>query len=162
MMTRATVKRWCVILAFATLTTLWLKELSQRHARQVADNFMSPSLERVGFFYQSFWPFFRDADGHLCGPGWYVSYSSHFCLSEPLSIYVDLLGRVRTTSMRDFTELISMPEDQRMKRQIEMVEKDKKGFEELERQRTLMRQQAEQSAAPLPRAPQTGHSDGAR
>lgn len=125
------IKRIGTVLLFAVLATLWLKELTQRNSRAVADRFMGPVLERVEFERQTFFPYLLDIQGKLLGPGWYVSYSSRFCLGEPISIYVDLFGQIRTTNIKRFTNMIPMTEEQRSKEEMKIVMEDRKFFKEI-------------------------------
>ena len=156
--------RICVIVAFLTVTVLWLGELTQRRARWAADHFMGPFLTRLGCDGTDFWLFGpSDQQDKIVGPRWHVRYDSQFpgCyIDPPYTVRVDLLGRVRSVNRWELNALIGLP-DEEIYRKIgqmvqEEVERDRRHAEEYKKMK------AEQSAAPLPLAPQPGPSEGAR
>ena len=150
-----------VVVALVVLSGLWLKELTERRARYAADMFMGQTLTRLGWEHDTFIPvFWHDLKGAWHWPGWYISYSTFFAIGEPLSIYVDVFGRVRTANMQVFADMVEMPEKQRIERQADMIRGDIAFWEKADRERA--QRKAEQGAAPLPSAPQTVPSDGAR
>lgn len=116
--------RVAIVLLITILAILWLKELTQRRSRYAADAFMGHLLTRVGFDGDRFVPFWNDVSGHRLAPGWLVSYSTHFAIGEPITLFVDLSGTVRWANAKDFQNLIALPEDERWKRQSEMVKRD--------------------------------------
>jgi len=151
--------RSVVAVTMLFLLTLWLKELTQRRARRAADDFMGHMLTRIGFDHDTFIPvFWHDHRGTRQWPGWFVSYSTHFAIGEPVSIYVDVFGRLTTANSDCFGELIEMPEDQRCKRQAEMIRKDIEFWEKADRERE--KRKAEQSVPPNPRSPSAQGSGG--
>jgi hypothetical protein len=147
--------------AFLAVSVLWLKELTERRARRAADVLMGQLLMRVGWDHDILIPvFWRDLKGVRYWPGWYISYSTYFAFGEPLSIYVDVFGRIRTANSQAFIELIAMSEKERCKKQAEMVREDIAICEKADRERE--QRMAEQHAAPPRSVPRTGPSEGAR
>lgn len=119
-----------VTLLIVLFALLWVKELTQRRSRHAADVFMGPLLTRVGFDGDSLALLWTDEDGHKRQPGWFVSYSTYFALGEPITLFVDLSGAVRWASSEGFQTLITLPEEERHKREVEMVKRDIESFEE--------------------------------
>jgi len=157
---RSRITRIGVSLALIAVTGLWLKELTERRARRAADEFMGQCLTRVGWFHESFIPaIWHDGDGRRYGPVWAVSYTTYFALGEPLSLYVDLLGRVRSANSTEVIGWIGLGEEERCKKQAEMVNADIAFWAKVDQER--QQRKAEQSAALLPRTPQAGRSEGA-
>jgi hypothetical protein len=91
-------RKWITVVlcvAAIALGLLWLKELSQRLARERADSFMGPLLTVYTCTSMRLTPWFTDAARKTHGLTWFASYDSHLYLVDfPPQIAVSVFGSV--------------------------------------------------------------------
>ena len=120
-------KALIVTCVFIALIGLWLKELSQRLAREEADLFMGPFLTEYTCNGIRFMPFYHEGDGkgggRWFGPAWCVSYDSHkFLVDFPPQVNVVPFGGVRSVyNLKDFNSLIGLSYDARYNKESQML-----------------------------------------
>jgi len=114
------IKNIFVILLILTLAFLWLKELSEKRARQATDRFLGPTLEQYEWQSNWFWPLYIDSSDKLRWLGWQISYVYRFGFIDSMDTFeVDWFGRIRKTNNELFYEWLALPEDERIEKQAE-------------------------------------------
>ena len=109
-----------VCMAIVALTALWLKELTQRLARDRADAFMGPLLTVYTCTHMRLAPWFVDArDGRLHGPTWLLSYDSDlFLVDWPPVIGVSPFRAVTIAwNAGDTNSMVNLSDDTRRQNQ---------------------------------------------
>ena len=112
-----------MVLVLAVVTALWLKEWTQRRARESADQFMGPLLGELAPFNIRFAPFLRGPDQRLRGPRWIFAYDSYFdMIGLAPHVDVDLFGRIREFSnLIDAEKLLRLSDEDRLNQQQQML-----------------------------------------
>lgn len=114
------IKKTIVSLLILILAFLWIKEFTERGARQATDHFLGPALEQYEWQSNWFLPFYIDSmndEWHWFR--WQICYEYRFDLGDIDTVEVDWLGRIRRTSNKLFDDWLALPEDERVKKQIE-------------------------------------------
>ena len=116
--------RIVVCLAIVVMTTLWLKELSQRLARHRADAFMGPLLTVYTCTEMRMYPWFVDTHGRTHGPTWLASYDSDLLMVDsPPRLYVSLFGGVTDAyNITGLAELVGLSDDDRQRKEWSMIQ----------------------------------------
>jgi hypothetical protein len=114
--------RILLALLFVVLLCLWLKELTERHARQAADRFLGPGLEQVEWRDDRLIWIRHDTDGGTHHFRWQISYEERVGFGEPLALEVSLSGRVCKTGNPLIDRWLTLSDRERTKDQLEMME----------------------------------------
>ena len=123
----AGIKNPYLVCAVAVLALAWLKELSQRLAREEADSFMGPLLHELTYDDMRFTPFRIEASTEgksvWSGPQWCVEYDSHKALiSDRPEICVFPFGKIRAIfNLRDSDKLLGLSQEERYLAQSHMI-----------------------------------------
>jgi hypothetical protein len=112
------------VVAVLVMSALWLKERTERTAREKADQFMGQF--RSTFFCSEvrFSPWFRDDSGKLRGPSWVVFYDSYeFLVDFPPAIHISLLGKVTAAHniAPGVENMVGLPDDVREREQTLVI-----------------------------------------
>lgn len=108
--------------ATVAMGLLWLKELSQRLARDKADRFAGPFLTIYTCTNMRLTPWFTDLNGRLHGPTWWAVYDSDWFLVDfPPQIGVSLFGPVTVAYNLGTNDWLSLSEDDRYRQQWQVV-----------------------------------------
>ena len=124
---RAGIKNPYLVCAVAVLALAWLKELSQRLAREEADSFMGPLLNELTYDDMRFTPFMietrTEGKSVWSGPQWCVEYDSHKALiSDRPEICVFPFGKIRAIfNLRDSDKLLGLSQEERYLAQSLMI-----------------------------------------
>ncbi|MDD5706860.1 MAG: hypothetical protein PHR35_13130 [Kiritimatiellae bacterium] len=146
--------RVAIGIVIVLLVALWLTEWSRRRAIESASRALHPIRSWLEYGVSEFTMFDYQTGGTNArfGPGWYIWYDSSTGIADPPPcVRVSLGGRITGSNIPVVRETIGLTRRQRAFH-LAAVAGEREDKE----------QQVEQSAAPLPPAPQTGPSEGAR
>jgi hypothetical protein len=141
-------------IAIVLLVALWLTEWSRRRAIESTIRELHPIRNWLEYGVSEFTMFDYQTGGSKShfAPGWYIWYDSSTGIADPPPcVRVSIGGRITGSNIPVVRETIRFTHRQRAFHLAAAA-----------REREDKEQQVEQSAAPLPPAPQTGSSEGAR
>jgi len=138
--------KYSYLLLIVLLASLWIGELTQRRAFEAARNYVDPFESLAPYSYTLFSVFgIHRPSGKLTGPGWLVCYGHSTFMP---TVAVSVFGNVQGSNFGPLDDVVEFSSDDRHKKMKQWVD-------------AKQTELAEQSTAPLPRAP-AGHSEGAR
>lgn len=109
-----------MIFLVLALVFMWLKEVTERRARQSADQFLGPALEALDWCGDYFVPMWN-LEGKRHWFRWEMEYEYRIGFGEPVSVEVDLFGNICDAGNPTLRSWISLPEIERRKEQMKQV-----------------------------------------
>ena len=112
----------CILIL--AIFVMWLKEYSQRLAREKADNFLGPFRTQLTCIEMRLRPWSVNTAGRLTGPTWVVRYVSDLTMIDfPPEIRVTVFGDVSEVStLNGLYELIGLPDEVRYHRELMLLD----------------------------------------